>query len=260
MNMFKKEFEVCLHAIKEASKEIMHFYQKGFNVNYKQDDSEVTDADYASNVVIVSLLQENFPDYAILSEESKDNKERLNNDYCFIIDPLDGTRDFVHHDDMFAINLALAYKHEIVLGLICVPCKNIIYYAIKGEGAYKIENDEVTRIHTNNKTNDLTMLTSCFFFKHQEEFSANPYIKELKGVGSSYKVGLIAEGKAEFCIKLDNHSKEWDTAPMEVIIREAGGFMTDYHGVEMQYNRDNVVNEDGFMVVNTKENIEKFKR
>ena len=143
MYNLKKEFEVALKAIKEASKVVMEIYHDDFTINIKSDNSEVTNADISSEKIIRNHLITNFPEYSILSEETTDSLERLNNDYCFIVDPLDGTKDFVNKTDNFAINIALSYKNEIVLGLISVPCRNLIYYAIKGQGAYKIDNNIV---------------------------------------------------------------------------------------------------------------------
>lgn len=259
LNTYKKEFEVAYKAIKKASQIVMEIYHDDFTINYKEDKSVVTNADFSSENAIKEILSENFPNYAILSEEGKDNKDRLNNDYCFIVDPLDGTKDFVNKTDNFSINIALSYKNEIVLGLISVPCQNIIYYAIKGQGAYKVINNEIIKIKVSNKENDLTMLTSKFFFNDHDTYKNNPYIKEVKSIGSSYKAGLIAEGKADFCLKFDPVTKEWDTAPSEIIIKEAGGFMADIYGNQIMYNKDDVYNRNGFIIANSYKTFLKFK-
>ena len=258
--MFEKELEVAMSAIKKAKEEILKIYFEGFKVDIKSDNSVVTNADLASEKIIKNILSENFKDYAILSEESSDDKARLENDYCWIVDPLDGTKDFVNKTNNFAINIALSYKHEIVLGIIAVPCQNKYYYSIKGQGAYKIENDQVSKICVSNKTNNLRMLTSQFFFKDNDDFKNNKDIESMTAIGSSYKAGLIAEGKAEFCVKFDAHTKEWDTAPSEIIIREAGGVMTDMYGNESKYNRDDVYNRNGFIIANNQEVLNKFKK
>ena len=259
LNTYQKEFEIALLAIKKASQIVMEIYHDDFTINYKEDQSVVTNADFSSEKEINETLSHYFPDYAILSEEAKDNKQRLTNDYCFIVDPLDGTKDFVNKTNNFSINIALSYKNEIVLGLISVPCKNIIYYAIKGMGAFKIENDIVSNIHVSNREKDLIMLTSKFFFNSTSEFENNPYVKEILSIGSSYKAGLIAEGKADFCLKYDPVTKEWDTAPSEIIIAEAGGFMADIYGNKIKYNKEDVYNRNGFIIANSKDTFDKFK-
>ena len=260
MNYLQKEFNVALTAIKEASKVVMEIYHDDFTINIKNDNSEVTNADLNSEKIIKTHLVENFPNYAILSEESTDSLERLNNDYCFIVDPLDGTKDFVNKTNNFAINIALAYKHEIVLGLISVPCKDIIYYAIKGQGAYKIENGVTQKINVSNKRKDITMVTSKFFSKgNKDKYEGNELINSILSIGSSYKAGLIAEGKAELCIKEDPHTKEWDTAPSEIIIKEAGGVMSNLYGEVITYNREDVYNKEGFIITNSEELLNLFK-
>ena len=258
--MFEKELEVVLNTIKLAKETILSIYYKGFDVSIKEDNSVVTNADLASEKIIRESLMKNFPNYAILSEETHDNKERLMNDYCFIVDPLDGTKDYVNKTNNFAINIALAYKNEIVLGVIAVPCRDIYYYAVKGEGAYKIEKGTVSKIQVSDRKENLRMLTSQFFFNDNGEFENNPLIESLTPIGSSYKAGLIAEGKAEFCVKFDDHTKEWDTAPSEIIIREAGGVMSDMYGAENKYNRENFVNTNGFIIANNIEVLNKMKR
>lgn len=258
--MFEKELQVVLETIKLAKETILSIYNNGFDVSIKEDNSVVTNADLASEKIIRESLIKNFPSYAILSEETNDSKERLTNDYCFIVDPLDGTKDYVNKTNNFAINIALAYKNEIVLGVIAVPCRDIYYYAIKGQGAYKIENNKVSQIHVSDRKENLRMLTSQFFFNSNAEYENNPLIESLTPIGSSYKAGLIAEGKAEFCVKFDDHTKEWDTAPSEIIIREAGGVMSDMYGAINKYNRENFVNTNGFIIANNIDVLNKMKR
>lgn len=258
--MYQEELNVILKTIKQASIEVLKIYHEGFNVSIKADNSEVTNADILSEKIIKESLSKHFPKYAILSEESSDNKERLTNDYCFIIDPIDGTKDYVNKTNNFAINVALVYKKEVVLGVIAVPCRNLYYYAIKGCGAYKIEDDKISQIHVSVRKEKLRMLTSQFFFKDNDKFYNNPLIESMTPIGSSYKACLIAEGKAEFCVKFDAHTKEWDTAPSEVIIKEAGGVMSNMYGEANSYNRDNVYNVDGFIIANNKEVLDKFKK
>ena len=132
--MLEKELEIAIKAATLASKRIMEIYLGGFHVETKSDDSPVTEADKASERIILSLLKEHFPQDAILSEESDDDLSRLSNPRVWIIDPLDGTKDFVKKDGEFAVNIALSVNNEIALGLIATPNEDKIYYAVKGEG------------------------------------------------------------------------------------------------------------------------------
>ena len=251
---------MAIDAIKKASNVVMDIYHDDFTINIKNDNSEVTNADIASENLIREELHKHFPTYSILSEETADDLERIDNDYCWIVDPIDGTKDFVNKTDNFAINIALSYKNEIVLGVIAVPSRNIIYYACEDTDAFKIENGLINKIHVSNRTKNLIMVTSQFFFKNGNEYKSNPLIEKMIAIGSSYKAGLIAEGKADLCIKDDPHTKEWDTAPSEIIVSKAGGCMKDVYGQHRKYNKKDFHNHTGFIITNNEEVLEIFKK
>ena len=254
------QLKTALQAIQQASKIVMDVYHKRFDVQFKEDQSEVTIADLESDRIIRKILQEKFPNDGFLSEETKDNQERLNKDFCWIIDPLDGTKDFVNHTNEFSINIALSYKHEIILGVIAIPYLDKIYYATYNQGAYKIEKEQITKIHANHKTHNLTLMVSNFFFKDKEfeKIPNNHLIEKKLNCGSAYKACQIAEGIGEVCIKFDPVTKEWDTAASEIIIKEAGGYMCDLYGNPITYNKKDVYNRNGFIIANQKVVAEKF--
>lgn len=261
MEMWKKELEVAIEAIKKARVEILKIYHESFNVEIKADHSPVTLADKGADQIIRNLLHESFPDHAILTEESEDHLERIHNPYCWIVDPVDGTKDFVKRDDEFTTNIALSYQHEVILGVISIPVSGDIYYAIKGQGAYHIfPNGQIERIHVNNKTTALTMLVSHFHVsKKEEEYYQNhkDIIASYKAYGSSIKACRIASGLAEVQYKWGPGTKEWDTAASQIIVEEAGGFFLTPQGERMKYNRENVMNEEGFIIVNNMKNFPK---
>ena len=136
MMKLDKELSVALKATKLANELIMNLYNKEYKTEIKEDDSPVTEADIKANEIIIKTLKEEFSDYGILSEEINDSFERLNKEYVWIIDPIDGTKDFIAKTDEFTVNIGLIYNHEVVLGVIGVPAKNEIYYASKGNGSY----------------------------------------------------------------------------------------------------------------------------
>lgn len=245
--MFLKELSKMIEVAKKANEVVLKYYNEGFHVETKDDDSPVTEADKESDKLIREFLHKAFPKYAFLTEESGDDLSRLNNDYVFIVDPLDGTKDFVEHDDEFAINIALCYKHEIVASVTSIPYLNYIYYALKDYGSYKLDlkNDTVNRIFVNNKTSELIVLKSRYhsveeeeklFIKHKDKF------KEIKTAGSAYKACLIAEGKAELSYRLSTGTKEWDTASFDLLVKEAGGYVLSLDKSKIEYNRKNVQN------------------
>lgn len=257
--MYKKELEIAIKACKAAMKNIMTYYNDGFHVEIKEDNSPVTEADKTSDEIIRSFLKEGFPTYAFLTEESDDDLSRLSNDYVFIIDPLDGTKDFVHKDGEFTVNIALSYKHKAVMGVVGVPAKNIIYYATEGDGAYKIdENGNVKRIHVSDKTENLTCLVSVFHSNSDEDKVRDKYKNKIVNVnkkGSSLKACEIAEGKAEISYRLSNGTKEWDTAAFQIIVEEAGGLVLKLDKTPIKYNREDVYNREGYVIINRIENF-----
>ena len=256
--MFEKEIQEMIVAAKLARDEILKIYQKDFDVEIKSDDSPVTEADKNADIIIKKYLSDKFPTYAFLTEESLDDGSRLENDFVFIVDPVDGTKDFVAKNGEFTTNIALAYKHEVVAGVVSIPAIDLIYFAHKGAGAFKLENGKTTEIHVNNKEKDLTVLTSNFHCTKKEmeliEKHSN-FIKHVKKCGSSIKACRIAEGSAEISYRLSDGTKEWDTAAFDIIVKEAGGVVLKPDFTNITYNREDVYNRGGYIIANKKENI-----
>ena len=256
--MWESELELAKTIAVKAGKKIMEYYHGSFEVDIKSDDSPVTSADRASNEIIVSELKRKYPYFAILSEENDDDFSRLDNDYVWIIDPLDGTQDFVDHGSGFAVNIALAYKHELVVGVVYIPVNDELYYASKGNGSFCVRDNKVTRIRVSDKVDDLTCLTSLHFFGKEEKELVNKHsdkIKKCFAAGASIKACLIAEGKAEICYRLYPNTKEWDTAAPQLLVEEAGGYFLKPDGTPIRYNRKDVNNREGFIIANSKENF-----
>lgn len=259
--MYNHELDVALKAAIKASIAIMEVYNSNdIGVEIKSDNSPVTKADKAADVIIRHELGSAFPLYGMLTEESTDDKSRLLNDYVWIVDPVDGTKDFVAHNGEFTINIALAYKHVAVLGVILIPVTGEIYYAIQNEGAFYLKDKDAKpiRIHCNDKVSDVTTLVSRF---HSNEIEQNmikkhsDVIKHQKTVGATIKGCIIARGLAEMSYRFSSNTKEWDTAAMQVIVEEAGGYILKFDGQPIRYNREDVYNRDGYVIVNKKENF-----
>ena len=252
----KNELEIAKELSFQASKEILEIYQTDFKVEYKDDKSPLTEADKKSNEIIVNGLLKNFSDYAILSEEYEDDKSRLNNKWCWIIDPLDGTKEFLKKNDEFTINIALSYEHRTVLGVVFIPVTNEMYYACVNNGAYYQKNDLIKKIKVSDKTNNLILMKSRSHSsdKLTELIESNKsLIKEVKSSGSSIKGCKIAEGKADIYYRF-GPTMEWDTAAVHCIVEEAGGVFKQLDDTEMFYNRKNSLNNKGFYILNRIEN------
>ena len=254
-----KVLEVMKQLVVEAGKVIMEIYQTDFTVDYKEDESPLTQADRQANAVIVEGLANAFPEYAILSEEVKDDKVRRQNPYCFIVDPLDGTKEFVKRNGQFTVNIALAYEQHPVVGVIYVPVTRDLYYASTESGAYKTsgETGQTRKLEVSDKRTDLIWVGSKSHSSEKETNLIEAH-KEVIGktisAGSSLKGCMVAEGKADIYYRF-GLTCEWDTAAMQCIAEQAGAVFRQMDGSEMLYNRDNTLNEKGFFIVNRTENI-----
>lgn len=258
---FSKELYVAKQAAIVAGKKVMEIYNTNFTVEIKEDNSPVTKADLASNTIILNKLKEVFPNYAYLSEESKDDLTRLENDYCFIIDPIDGTKDFVNRTGEFTINIALSYKQEIVMGVIYAPVLEELYYAEKGKGAYKAKNGEHIRLRVSDRTSNLRVAESRSHkspkvFQLYEENQDK--IEKYYELGSTLKGCFLASGLLEAFYKFGSGTKEWDIATMDIIIHEAGGIFRDLKHQRFKYNKADVYNKNGYYAVNKSENLFKY--
>ncbi|MBE5850464.1 MAG: 3'(2'),5'-bisphosphate nucleotidase CysQ [Lachnospiraceae bacterium] len=257
--MWERELSVSIKIAKEAGERIMEIYDDPdlWNIEYKDDRSPLTCADKASNDIIVGALKKEFASYAILSEEEKDNRERLENDYCFVVDPLDGTKEFIKRNGQFTVNIALAYKHKSVMGVIYVPATRELYYASIGEGAWYMDaHGKKARIYVSSNAdhNDLSAVVSGSHPCEEMERMIEKYnITNLLRIGSSLKGCLVAKGDADIYYR-HNPTMEWDTAAMQCIVEEAGGIFRQMDDTEMLYNRENSLNSKGFYAINRSEN------
>jgi 3'(2'), 5'-bisphosphate nucleotidase len=257
--MYQNELNLSKQLAKEAGNIIMKIYHKDFAVEKKEDKSPLTIADKKSNMHIVEGIRKHCPQYSILSEELKDDRIRLNNDYCFIVDPLDGTKEFIKRNGQFTVNIALTFKHEVVMGVVYVPVTGSLYYASRGDGAYfnNVNTGIIKRIHVTDKLNNLIWVGSKSHSSEKEESLINSHkelISDTISAGSSIKGCMVASGQADVYYRLGLTS-EWDTAAMQCIVEEAGGIFRQMNGSVMLYNRENNLNEKGFYAVNREENI-----
>ncbi len=259
--MLESELNISLDAIKKASKLVLDIYNNGnLEVEIKDDQSPVTKGDKEADKLITSILKNHFPNDGYLTEESIDDKSRLTKNRVWIIDPIDGTKEFVAHTGDFTINIALTINHSPVLGVIAIPVTDEIYYAVKGMGSFYLENEssKPIKIHCNDKLEDLTTLVSRFHSNEIEQAMINKHSDKIKHqhiVGATIKGCLIAHGKAEMSYRFSSNTKEWDTCAMQAIVEEAGGYILKFDKTPIKYNRENVYNKDGYLIINRIENF-----
>ncbi len=258
MDLEKVE-ELCCRLAVQAGEAIMEIYEdeEKTDISYKQDHSPLTAADRASNAIIVEGLKAAFPDAAVLSEEEKDNRERLDNPWCFVVDPLDGTKEFIKRNGQFTVNIALAHDHRVVAGVVYVPVTRELYRAVRGKGAFmkKADGEEqaISVDRTVREKSELRLVMSSSHNCEQMDALMEKYrFRHTLKVGSSLKGLMIARGEADVYYRF-NPTMEWDTAAMQCIVEEAGGIFRQMDHSEMFYNRENSLNEKGFYIINRAE-------
>lgn len=226
----------------EAGKRILEIYEAGFEVEVKQDLTPLTEADLAAHKVIEEGLKEITPTVPTLTEESTDIpfSERSRWQRYWLVDPLDGTREFIERTGEFTVNIALIQDHQPVLGIIYAPVLGVYYYACKGEGAFKREATSDPYPIQARRWQGGPLIVTCSRITHQgghlEEFLSKLGEHETVIMGGALKSCLVAEGKADIYPRLGPTS-EWDTAAAQCIVEEAGGHITDTSMQVMQYNR-----------------------
>lgn len=236
----------------QAGKVIMEVYDAGFSVENKSDQTPVTEADLAANKVIESALRELTPHLPILTEEAHPTPfaERKNWARYWLIDPLDGTREFIKRNGEFTVNIALIDGDESVLGVVYAPVIGVLYYAAKGQGAFKQEStSEPKAIHVRENCTGKTIVACGRSHPTGEvtNFLENLGEHEIVRVGSALKSCMVAEGKADLYPRLGPTS-EWDTAAAQCVVEEAGGVIVDTAMQRLRYNtKEDLLNPHFFV-------------
>jgi 3'(2'), 5'-bisphosphate nucleotidase len=278
-DQLKDHLLTALLASKEAGKAILDVYKQEFDVSYKEDDSPLTLADRRSHDIIVSYLadssEKSFP---ILSEEGKEISfdQRHVWEYFWLIDPLDGTKEFIKRNGEFTVNIALIYQHRPVLGVIFAPVNETYYFASEGFGSYRLKDDSafrllkgrVSEIERDRVLNEILNQSDRLPYCNRpsgiddspfvvvgsrshpsKEFES--FVKTMKeqhakveviSSGSSLKLCLVAEGRADIYPRM-GPTMEWDTAAGQAIVEQASGSVMNYETCEpLKYNKKNLLN------------------
>jgi len=226
----------------------MNIYNGNFSIEYKEDKSPLTHADTKANEIICNSLLKAYPSIPILSEENKIEtyEIRKNWEYFWLIDPLDGTKEFIKRNGEFTVNIALIHKNEPILGVVYVPVLNDMYIAKKGSGAFKNGVKLPLDINQNSKKK-LTIAASKSHLSKETQAFIDNLAKEAETVeyifkGSSLKLVMIAEGSADIYPRLAP-TMEWDTAAADAIVRESGKMTYQFENRQpVRYNKENLLN------------------
>ncbi len=234
-----------------AGNAILEIYSQDFNVEIKSDNSPLTLADKNANEIIVDGLKKIDNSIAIISEENKltDFSERKNWSRCWMVDPLDGTKEFIKKNGEFTVNIALVENGVPVLGVVHVPAQNITYYAEAGKGSFKIVDQQTEQLHIRKLAVD-NILKIVGSRSHQTP-ELLEYVEQQKksfsevdfvAAGSSLKFCLLAEGKADVYPRL-GPTMEWDTCAGQIVATEAGATVLRFDNQQpLLYNKENLLN------------------
>jgi 3'(2'), 5'-bisphosphate nucleotidase len=237
--------ETILETIGQASEEIMKIYNQDFQVTQKQDNSPLTQADQISHQIITEFLEEHTPEIPIISEEDDlpnyDTRKKWK--YFWLLDPLDGTKEFIDKNGEFTVNLALMQGSQPILGIIQAPALGTVYWAEKGKGAFKREKiTQKIQVRKDIPLQDLVAAISRSHLAPEDKKMLEKYkIKKTIAMGSALKFCLLAEGKADFYYRF-NPTMEWDTAAGQILVEEAGGVVLNEQGKTFSYNKNTLLN------------------
>jgi len=255
----KENLNIAIKAALEAGKAILEIYESGdFDVTVKGDDSPLTKADVASHNVIVSFLEKTV--MPILSEEGKAIPYEVRKDWnqLWIVDPIDGTKEFIKRNGEFTVNIALIENQKAVIGVVFVPATGELYFSSKEFGAFKVAVNldnfdidnlivEASKLPLEREDKTFTVVASRSHMSAETEDYVNE-MKQIHGVvnliskGSSLKLCMVAEGQAD-CYPRFAPTMEWDTAAGQAICEHAGFQVVDWGTKEnMLYNREELLN------------------
>ncbi|HQY90752.1 MAG: 3'(2'),5'-bisphosphate nucleotidase CysQ [Caldilinea sp.] len=249
-----QELEFVSKLAREAATIVNTFYIGSSEVRYKPGDEPVTEADRSANQHIVERIRARFPEDGLLSEESKDDLARLDNSRVWIVDPLDGTKEFIARNGEFSIMIGLVVEGRAVLGVVQQPATSLLYAGAAGHGAYLYEDGERIRLTASNFA-DIRNMTMVSSRSHRQQIvdriRAQLNITRERVSGSAgLKVGLITRQLADLYIHPSPGCKEWDLCAPQALLEAAGGRMTDCWGNPLRYNKRDVRAHNGIIATN----------
>ena len=233
------ELSLAKEAALEAGSLILNYYKADYEIKDKGYHNPVTTADHASDARIKEILTEAYPEYGWLSEETVDSKERLKKDRVWVVDPLDGTKEFIEGVPHFVVSIALVEDGVPIVGVLYNPVTTEMFSAARGKGATL--NDSSIHCSSKENTSEMAILNSRSETKRGLWSPYSDSFSELRAIGSvAYKLGLTAAGEADIFASL-RPKNEWDICAGNCIINEAGGKLIDLHGNQRKYNEDDTL-------------------
>lgn len=248
------ELDFATKVAREAAVIINAFYIGSTEVRYKSENEPVTEADRSANRHIVERIRAAYPDDGLLSEESKDDRSRVSKERVWIVDPLDGTKEFIARNGEFSIMIGLAVHGEPVLGVVMQPDPGLLYSGGVGLGAFLDEEGERIPLHVRDldRLNQMVLVSSR---SHRQQIvdrirKALRITSERVSGSVGLKVGLITRELADLYIHPSPGCKEWDLCAPHALLNAAGGTMTDCWGNPIRYNNHDVRAHNGVVATN----------
>ncbi|MGB0893086.1 MAG: 3'(2'),5'-bisphosphate nucleotidase CysQ [Parashewanella sp.] len=248
--------ESIIDVAMQAGTEVKAIFQQGnFEKCIKEDHTPVTSADLASHELIIKRLQSLTPDIPILSEEDANIPLSIRQQWqrYWLVDPLDGTGEFIAGSGDFAVLIALVENNKPTLGVVYAPMRDICYYAMKGQGAFKREHGQQTQIISQHVKDQHSSLTIAVSRRQNPQtvlslFQSDYEHQLIRLGGAALKSCLVAEGKADCYVRI-GPTGEWDTGAAQVILEEAGGTITDLQLNQLSYNQRESLENPNFIAI-----------
>ncbi|HEX4997221.1 MAG TPA: 3'(2'),5'-bisphosphate nucleotidase CysQ [Terriglobia bacterium] len=251
---FSQELEAAKEIAVAAGAILLEHYAGAPVVEWKGVGDPVTSADRAASGFISAELKRRFPGDFILSEEESDSMERLSRPRVWIVDPMDGTKEFIARVGEFAVMIGLSVGGRPVVGAVYDPTNATLYFAAAGQGAFVSDGRETRPMRVNGES-DPARARIALSRSHPsirvDRVRRRMNIRNSIQRGSiGLKIALICEGKAHLYLHINDHTSQWDTCAPDAILREAGGRLTDTDGAALTYNRRETRNLRGVVATN----------
>jgi len=240
---YERELEVALEAARDAGEILRRHYEGGTKTWEKSEDNPVTLADLEADHAIAEKLSAAFPEDAILSEETVREDDRLSKSRVWIVDPMDGTKEFTKRIPEFAVSIALTQDGEPVVGVVLNPAANVAVWATLGGGTFR--DGKPVSVSTRERLDECVVIASRTEISRDQFAPYDGWFRELRPVGSiAWKLACIACSEGDLNISVAPKN-EWDVCAGDLLVREAGGIYVDFDGTTRRYNQEKTLIDQG---------------